>query len=132
MRIALRPAPARAMKFRRANPVGHAANCAMPRNQTHTAKETDGIHGANRTENRVLLKQKGPETAEYQQFPGFQPVGRDEAGSSNLPSSAQNPLQSADFGGFCQRSPDFLPGKKAAFLHYRQIESIQANNSARS
>ncbi len=41
-----------------------------------------------RTENIIYLEQKGPETAEHQQFPGFQSVGKDEVGSSNPPSSS--------------------------------------------
>ena len=41
-------------------------------------------------ENIVFPEQKGPETAEHQQFPGLQSIGKDEVGSSNLPSSSNN------------------------------------------
>ena len=47
----------------------------------------------------ISPEQKGPETAEHQRFPGLQSVGKDEVGSSNLPSSSKIPLESVDFGG---------------------------------
>ncbi len=60
----------------------------LTHNLTHTGKEADGSSGADRMGNRIFLEQKDPETAEHQQFPGFQSVGKDEVGSSNLPSSS--------------------------------------------
>ena len=36
--------------------------------------------------------------------------GKDEVGSSNLPSSSKNPLKSVDFGGFCFVVRTFLAG----------------------
>ena len=72
----------------------------LTHNPTHTAKEADGTNGADRTENLIFPEQKGPETAEYQQFPGFQSVGKDEVTSSNLVSSSKNPPKSSGFGGF--------------------------------
>jgi len=65
----------------------------LTHNLTHTAKEADGVSGADRMENRIFLEQRGPETAEHQQFPGFQSVGKDEVGSSNLPSSSIETLE---------------------------------------
>ena len=65
---------------------------AMTHNLTHTAKEADGISGVDRMENLIFLEQKGPETAEDQQFPGFQSVGKDEVTSSNLVSSSKETL----------------------------------------
>ena len=67
-------------------------------------------------ENLVLLEQKGPETAEHQQFPGFQSVGKDEVTSSNLVSSSKNPLKSVDFGGFCFVFGTFWVGWFLRFL----------------
>ena len=54
----------------------------------------------------ISPEQKGPETAEHQRFSGFQSVGKDEVGSSNLPSSSKIPLKSVDFGGifYCLRT----------------------------
>jgi len=37
-------------------------------------------------------------------------IGKDEVGSSNLPSSSKNPLKSVDFGGFCFVVRTFLAG----------------------
>ena len=59
----------------------------LTHNLTHTAKKADGTSGADRTKNLIFSEQKGPETAECQQFPGFQSVGKDEVGSSNPPNS---------------------------------------------
>ena len=39
-------------------------------------------------ENLIFPEQKGPETVEYQQFPGFQSVGKDEVSGSNPDSSS--------------------------------------------
>ena len=39
-------------------------------------------------ENLIFLKQKGPETAERQRFPGLQSVGKDEVSGSNPDSSS--------------------------------------------
>jgi len=37
----------------------------LTHNLTHTAKEADGISGADRMENIMFPKQKGPENAEH-------------------------------------------------------------------
>lgn len=60
----------------------------LTHNLTHTAKEADGISGVDRTKSMIFLEQKGPETAEYQQFPGFQSIGKDEVPGSNPDSSS--------------------------------------------
>ena len=60
----------------------------LTHNLTHTAKKADGTNGADRTENLIFSEQKGPETAEHQQFPGFQSVGKDEVIGSNPNSSS--------------------------------------------
>ncbi len=62
----------------------------LTHNLTHTAKKADGTNGADRTENPICPEQKGPEIAGYQQFSGFQSVGKDEVTSSNLVSSSKN------------------------------------------
>ena len=38
---------------------------ALTHNLTHTAKEVDGISGADRMESIIFPEQKGPETAGY-------------------------------------------------------------------
>ncbi len=43
----------------------------LTHNLTHTGKEADGSSGADRMENLIFLEQKGPETAEHQQFSGL-------------------------------------------------------------
>jgi len=60
----------------------------LTHNLTHTAKKADGTSGADRMKNYIFPEQKGPETAEYQQFPGSQSVGKDEASGSNPDSSS--------------------------------------------
>ena len=70
----------------------------LTHNLTHTAKKADGTSGADRTGNLIFPEQKGPETAEYQQFPGFQSVGKDEVTSSNLVSSSKISLKLVGFG----------------------------------
>ena len=60
----------------------------LTHNLTHTAKKADGTNGADRTEKLIFPEQKGPETAEHQQFPGFQSVGKDEVSGSNPDSSS--------------------------------------------
>ena len=81
--------PERAMKFKRVNPVRHVANWVLTHNLTHTAKKADRTSGADRMEKLIFPEQKGPETAEHQQFPVFQSVGKDEVTSSNLVSSSK-------------------------------------------
>jgi len=56
---------------------------------TRTGKRTDGNNGAKRTTDLIFLEQKDPESVENQGLEGFQPVGKDEVGSSNLPSSSK-------------------------------------------
>jgi len=69
----------------------------LTHNLTHTAKKADGTSGADRTKNLIFSEQKGPETAECQQVPGFQSVGKDEVGSSNLVSSSKISLKLVGF-----------------------------------
>ena len=49
----------------------------LTHNLTHTGKETDGGSGVDRTESIIFSEQKGPETAEHQQFSGFLSLGKD-------------------------------------------------------
>ena len=58
---------------------------------THTGKGLYGNNGAKSTADLILLEQKGPESVENQGLKGSQPVGKDEVGSSNLPSSSKKP-----------------------------------------
>ena len=55
----------------------------MTHNLTHTAKEVNGSNGADRTKKLIFPEQKGPETAECQQLPGLQSIGKDEAEGSS-------------------------------------------------
>jgi len=69
----------------------------LTHNLTHTGKEADGSSGADRMEILIFPEQKGPETAEHQQFPGFQSVGKDEASGSNPDNGFKK------FGLFCRK-----------------------------
>ena len=82
----------------------------LTHNLTHTAKKADGTSGADRTENLIFPEQKGPETAEYQQLPGFQSVGKDEVTSSNLVSSSKISLKPVGFGEIFLVSITFRAG----------------------
>ena len=73
----------------------------MTHNLTHTGKEAGGDSGADRTERIIFAEQKGLETAKYQWLLGFLSLGKDEVGSSNLPSSSKNSLKLVDFREFC-------------------------------
>ena len=59
---------------------------------THTGKGQYGTNGPNQTANLILLEQKGPESLENQGLEGHQPVGKDEVGGSNPPSSSRKTL----------------------------------------
>ena len=56
---------------------------------THTGKRTDGNNGAKSAADLILLEQKWLESVENQGLKGSQSVGKDEVGSSNLPSSSK-------------------------------------------
>jgi hypothetical protein len=77
----------------------------LTHNLTHTAKKADRTSGADRMEKLIFPEQKGPETAEHQQFPVFQSVGKDEVGGSNPPSSSKKslvPQRVQGFSYFCE------------------------------
>ena len=54
----------------------------------HTGKGTDGTNGDNGAAHHGPGEQTGPERAKKQPMNGSQSVGKDEVGSSNLPSSS--------------------------------------------
>ena len=58
---------------------------------THTEKGLYGNNGAKSAADLILLEQKEPESVENQGLEGSQSVGKDEVGSSNLPSSSKKP-----------------------------------------
>ena len=58
---------------------------------THTGKGLYGTNGAKSATDLILLEQKWPESVENQGLEDSQPVGKDEVGSSNLPSSSKKP-----------------------------------------
>ena len=58
---------------------------------THTGKGAGGIHGHDSAAYHCLMEQIGPEKTKKQTMNGSQSVGKDEAGSSNLPSSSKKP-----------------------------------------
>ena len=68
----------------------HAQCCVvgLTHTVTHTEKRTDGNNGAKSTTDLILLEQKGPESVGTQGLEGSQPVGKDEVGGSNPPSSS--------------------------------------------
>ena len=61
----------------------------MTHTLTHTGKGADADNGAKSVFDLILLEQKGPESVGNQGLEGSQPVGKDEVGSSNLPSSSK-------------------------------------------
>ena len=63
----------------------------MTHTLTHTRKRVDGNNGAKSAADLILLEQKWPESVENQGLEDSQPVGKDEVGSSNLPSSSKKP-----------------------------------------
>ena len=68
---------------------------------THTGKGLYGNNGAKSTADLILLEQKWPESVENQGPEGSQPVGKDEVGGSNPPSSSKNPRKLRFSGIFC-------------------------------
>ena len=56
---------------------------------THTGKGADGTNGDNGAAHHGSVEQTGPERAKKQPMNGCQSVGKDEVGSSNLPSSSK-------------------------------------------
>ena len=61
----------------------------MTHTVTHTAKVAYGMGGANSLKKHVGVKQKGLKTLVYQRLDVSGAVGKDEVGSSNLPSSSR-------------------------------------------
>ena len=59
-----------------------------------------GTNGVKSAADLILLEQKGPERVENQGLEGSQPVGKDEVGSSNLPSSSKKTAFFVEKGGF--------------------------------
>ena len=55
---------------------------------THTPKNAGGVIGRKRVKDHDSPQQKCPEIAEQRHPRGFQSLGKDEVGSSNLPSSS--------------------------------------------
>ena len=60
----------------------------MTHTLTHTKKGADADNGAKSVFDLILLEQRWPESVENQGLEGSQSVGKDEVGSSNLPSSS--------------------------------------------
>ena len=63
----------------------------MTHTLTHTGKRADGNNGVKSAADLIFLEQKGPESVENQGLEGSQPVGKDEVGGSNPPSSSRKP-----------------------------------------
>ena len=61
----------------------------MTHTLTHTGKGLYRNNGAKSAGDLILLEQKWPESVENQRLKGPQSVGKDEVGSSNLPSSSK-------------------------------------------
>ena len=68
--------------------------------------------GANSLKKHVGVKQKGLETLVYQRLDVPGAVGKDEVGSSNLPSSSRNAPKSCDFEAFLFCFPPIVCGSK--------------------
>ena len=69
---------------------------------THTGKGLCGNNGTKSAADLILLEQKGSESLENQGLRGSRPVGKDEVGSSNLPSSSKS-LENFGFRGLFSR-----------------------------
>ena len=68
---------------------------------THTGKGAVGINGHDSAAYHCLMEQIGPEKTKKQTMNGSQSVGKDEVGSSNLPSSSKrNPRATTVLGFF--------------------------------
>ena len=67
---------------------------------THTGKGLYGNNGAKSAADLILLEQKWSESLENQGPEGSQSVGKDEVGSSNLPSSSKETRSPARDSGF--------------------------------
>ena len=61
----------------------------MTHTLTHTGKGADADNGAKSVFDLILLEQRWPESVENQGLEGPQPVGKDEVGGSNPPSSSK-------------------------------------------
>ena len=61
----------------------------MTHTLTHTGKGLYGTNGTKSAAGLILLEQKWPESVENQGMEGSQPVGKDEVGGSNPPSSSR-------------------------------------------
>ena len=61
----------------------------LTHNLTHNRKRASGDNGADSTVAAIFPEQKGPESAKKRHSKGWQSVGKDEVGSSNLPSSSR-------------------------------------------
>ena len=61
----------------------------MTHNLTHNRKRTGGDNGAESTIVSDFPEQKYPESTGKRHSEGWQSVGKDEVGSSNLPSSSR-------------------------------------------
>ena len=79
---------------------------------THTGKGLYGNNGAKSAADLILLEQKWPESVGNQGLEGSQPVGKDEVGGSNPPSSSRKHLKSSDFGCFLLQKMSFWNAKK--------------------
>ena len=92
---------------------------------THTGKRTDGNNGAKSAADLILLEQKWLESVENQGLKGSQSVGKDEVGSSNLPSSSKNPRELRFSRIFCflNYMHHFGRGKRASTIRAHQIGS---------
>ena len=72
----------------------------MTHTLTHTGKRADGNNGVKSAADLIFLEQKGPESVENQGLEGSQPVGKDEVGGSNPPSSSTETRCPARDSGF--------------------------------
>ena len=69
-----------------------ASTTLLTHTLTHTGKGAGGINGHDSAAYHCLMEQIGPEKTKKQTMNGSQSVGKDEVGSSNLPSSSTRNL----------------------------------------
>ena len=70
---------------------GVSSRYSLTHTLTHTGKGADGTNGHDSAAHHGPVEQIGQERAKKQPLNGPQSVGKDEVGSSNLPSSSKKP-----------------------------------------
>ena len=104
----------------------------MTHTLTHTGKGLYGTNGTKSAAGLILLEQKWPESVENQGMEGSQPVGKDEVGSSNLPSSSKTKGHPKGCPFVLEsdrrRRPPVMPGVKIAYSEGESIKNLDTTD----